>query len=486
MTIDLSADGAPAPDLRRNTLGTASLVVFVLGAAAPLTIVAGFAPLGLIAGGQALAVGFLFPAVVYLIFAVGFSAMSRHFNGYGAFYAYISRGLNERVGAAGGLVSYLGYLGGQVGFTAAASVFAASTIHEFTGVDLPWYVYAILFTAVVGFLSYRSVHVGARVLMVLLAAELGVLAVFCVSVLLHGGHNGLSLEPFSLQVMFSAALPSVFILTFTAFIGFEQTAIYSEEAKDPRRTVSRATYIAVAVLGIGYTFCAWTILQAAGNRLPDLLRGDPSTLIFALNSEYAGTFMTDLMHLLIVTSFFAGVLALQSACSRYLFALGRNGIVPRYLDHVGKSTGTPSTGNVVQAILTAAILIIFALFKADPYLQIVVWTNSPTIIAVLTMQILTSVAVIRFFRDDKRGESVWSRKVAPAAAVVLLTAALVLLVGNMSKLTGLAWWGNALVIAPLIVGGVVGYVRASQKRASFSDVPVASDRAGRAEAETEY
>ena len=49
----------------------------------------------------------------------------------------------------------------------------------------------------------------------------------------------------------------------------------------------------------------------------DFLGGDPSELIFDLNSEFAGETMTDVMHLLIVTSFFAGCLALHNACSRY-------------------------------------------------------------------------------------------------------------------------------------------------------------------------
>ncbi len=43
---------------------------------------------------------------------------------------------------------------------------------------------------------------------------------------------------------------SVLALAFGAFIGFEATAIYREEARTPNRTVPRATYVAVGFLGL--------------------------------------------------------------------------------------------------------------------------------------------------------------------------------------------------------------------------------------------
>lgn len=443
-------------------LGVFGLVFFVLGAAAPLTIVSGFLPIGLIAGGDSIVMGFIIPGIVYLIFAAGFAAMSRHFQGEGAFYAYISKAMGPRVGGAAGLVSYIGYLAGQIGFTSAAGVFASSTMKNLTGVDLNWIVYAMLFTIVVGLLGYRSVHIGARVLAVLLIGELGVLTVFCIAVLVHGGHAGLGLHTFAPEVIFSAALPGVFVMTFTAFVGFEQTAIYAKEVKDTRRTVSRATYTAVIVLAVFYSFCAWTVLQAIGpDRMTKMLAGDPAALIFALNDEYAGTAMTVVMQILIVTSFFAGVLALQNACARYLHALALKRILPRPLGRVGRETGSPSVANVVQAILTIAVIGIFALAGADPYLQTVVWTNTATIVSVLAMQVVASIAVVIFFSGDRHGESVWARVVFPITAAILVASALTLLVSQMSLLTRLGPAGNFLIILPLIIAAIIGYLRAA-------------------------
>ena len=62
--------------------------------------------------GAALPVGYVVPGIVYLLFAVGFTAMSRHIRGAGAFYAYITEGLGKTVGAGSSVVAYVGYLGG--------------------------------------------------------------------------------------------------------------------------------------------------------------------------------------------------------------------------------------------------------------------------------------------------------------------------------------------------------------------------------------
>jgi len=93
---------------------------------------------------------------------------------------------------------------------------------------------------------------------VLLTAEIAVLFVLAVAVLARGGHEGLSAASFNPASLATTGIGALFVVTFVVYIGFEQTAIYSEEAKDPRRTVSRATYLADAI----HTFISWVILMA--------------------------------------------------------------------------------------------------------------------------------------------------------------------------------------------------------------------------------
>ncbi len=453
-------DQLPATgELRSDAVSARHLVFFVVSAAAPLTVMAGFAPLGFLVGGQTAPVGYLAAGLVYALFAVGFCAMSRHVRNAGAFYAYVSRGLGATVGAGSALVAHVAYTLGEIGFCAAAGLFASLTLDDLAGIHLSWGVCAVVLGVIVSVVAYCRVDVGARVLALLLAGELGLLVALSVAVLAKGTPEGLTLAGFDPSGWDASVLGSLFVITFVVYIGFEQTAVYAEEARDPRRTVPRATYIAVALLAVTYTFVSWVLLMAIGpGALGAALTGDPSQLVFAVNQTYLGAFMTDVMQVLIVTSFVAGVLALHNAGARYLFALGRDRLLPAALGTTGANS-SPSRAVLVQSVIVVVALAGFGLSDLDPYTQVVIWTNTPTLVGVLLLQILTSVAVIRFFARNQTDESLWQRLVAPALATVALAVVLYLVCSKMGLLTGLGARDNLLINLPLAVAFVVGLAR---------------------------
>ncbi len=114
----------------------------------------------MLAGGDAIVLGFLYPGLVYLLFAVGYTTIARHVPGGGAFLTYIAAGLGARTGSVAGMIAYVGYLGGQIGFTASASVFASFTIETLTGIRLHWPPIAVVITVLVLTLGLRRVGVG--------------------------------------------------------------------------------------------------------------------------------------------------------------------------------------------------------------------------------------------------------------------------------------------------------------------------------------
>lgn len=374
LPADGSASGAHAPAgtstiaPKRRVIGGVTLVFFVVAAVAPLTSIVALAPIGLLVGGEALPVGYLIPGVLYIIFAAGFTAMSRHVTVGGAFCAYISAGLGRLTGAGSALMAYIGYLALQIAFVSSAGKFLSVLIDNYAGADIPWWLSALFISFLITVIGYRRIDTSARLLVVLMTLEVAILSVFCVAVLLRGGYEGLSLgNIFNPAVVFTPALGAVMIITCTAFVGFEQTAIYSEEVKDPRRTISRATYIAIITITLLFAFCAWVIQQAAGSRLFELLSGDPGLLIYTLNSEFAGVAMTRVMQLLVVTSFIAGCLAAHNSASRYLLMMGRTRVLPQTLGRISPKTGSPGTAGVVQGSLVTAGIIAFALWGGRPH-----------------------------------------------------------------------------------------------------------------------
>lgn len=464
-----SRDGkvAPADRLEGGAMGVLDLVFFVVAAAAPLTVMAGVAPLAIQFGGLGAPGGYLFAGAVLAVFAVGFTAMSRHVRNAGAFYAYIARGLGKPLGVGAALVAVLSYNLIEIGLLGAFAAFASATIGELVGLQTRWEIWAFLAIALIGWLGYRRVTVSAKVLGVALTLEVAILLVLAVPVFLTGGAAGFPLQSFAPQNIFSEGAGAMFVLAFGAFIGFEATAIYSEEARDSRRTVPRATYVAVGFLALFYTTITWMIIVAFGpERALSVAENDPEGMFFTAANDYVGRAADVVMRVLIVTSAFAASLAFHNAAARYFYALGRERVLPSVLGRTHPVTRSPWVGSVVQTALAVVVVAGFAIAGADPYLQLLLWTNGPGILGVIVLWAMCALAVIGFFRREGRGTGAWQRLIAPALAFVGLAVAIVLIITNFDLLTAAGPALNTVLMLSLVVVFAAGVIRALQMRRS--------------------
>ena len=132
--------------------------------------------------------------------------------------------------------------------------------------------------------------------------------------------------------------------------------MFSEETKDPRRTVARATYIAVAVTGLLYGLSAWAMSVATGpDNIVAAARADGTDLIFHLVSPYLADSIITIARILFITSLFAALLSFHHTVARYLFALGRERVLPAVFGRTSRRTGAPKVGSLVQSGLALAV-----------------------------------------------------------------------------------------------------------------------------------
>jgi hypothetical protein len=104
--------------LRHGRLGVFAVAFFVISAAAPLTAMAGGAPVAMLLGnGPGIPAAYVVVSLILLIFAVGYTAMARHHTSTGAFYSFVSRGLRQPAGGAAAIIALLGYNAMQIGLT---------------------------------------------------------------------------------------------------------------------------------------------------------------------------------------------------------------------------------------------------------------------------------------------------------------------------------------------------------------------------------
>ncbi|GAA2146488.1 APC family permease [Actinomadura napierensis] len=457
----------------RRRIGVPETVFFVVAASAPLTVAAGGLPTSFaVTGVVGIPLLYVVLAVLLAVFTGGYAAMSRSVTNAGAFYAYITRGLGRIAGVGAAFVALISYNTMQIGLYGLFGFTTADLLKSKTGLDLPWWTVALLGVAVVAVLGFRRVDLNARVLGVLLAVEFLTVLVFDLAQLADAP-SGVSLAPLGFHAASDGAIGAAFCFAMASFMGFEAAALYSEECRDPRRTISRATYIAVAVIGVFYAFTAWAMTVGTGtSQIIGRAQKDGPGLVFALSEEHVGKLFADLAQLFLVTSLFAALLSFHNAVARYFFSLGREGVLPAPLSRTHARHGSPHIGSLAQTVLAAVVVTVFAFSGKDPVLTLFNWFTNLGALGVILLLALTSAAVVAYFARDHRGENIWNRLIAPAVACAGLGAVFVASLLNFDALLGaekgsaLTWALPGLIFAAAILGAAfAAYLRLARPRA---------------------
>lgn len=452
-----NAAGATNGSLAKNSLGLAHIVFFVVAAAAPLTAVVGSSPAAFALGNGAGVPGaFLLAGLLYLLFSVGFTAMSRHVGGAGGFYVFISSGLGSAMGIGGAFLALVTYSAVQIAVYALLGVFARDAMAPLVG-DLPWYGWSLTGLVLVLVCGQRNIAVSGHILGACMIAEIAILLLLDLAIIGHGGGpQGLSMASFAPRVVFAPGLGVALVFVLGSYIGFESAVIFGEEARNPDKTIRRATFLAVVLITGFYAFSTWAIAQYFG---PDHVRAaamaHPDQLFFIAAQAMLGNWAVRLMNGLLIISLLACSLSIHSTLCRYLFALGREGLLWRRLGHVHASHGSPQVAGVIQSVAAALVVVACALSGADPYRLVFSWMSALAVLGILMVQALVCMAIIAFFRrpGGYRPPLVVGL-VAPALSLLGLTGAMALVVVNLPLMAGTA---NPLVrLFPLVLVLVLG------------------------------
>jgi amino acid transporter len=450
--------------LKKGRLGTAALVFMIIAASAPLTVLAGGAPTTFaVSGLLGLPVGYLVLGAALVLFAVGYCAMSSRVHNAGAFYAYISEGLGPRHGIAAALLALVVYNMLQVALYGLFGFSLSAALATWTGLSVPWWVAGAVGWIIVALLGVSNVDLSARVIGVLVTLEFLVVLVV-MGFALTNPQEGISADSVLPEQFLTPGVGVLLAFSIAAFMGFESGAIYSEEAKDPSRTVPRATYIAVSIIALFYALSTWALTMGVGpSGIIDESRTYGPDLVFVWLSEFS-PLLSDVVHLLFVTSVLAALLAFHNAAARYFFALGRSGVLPRFLGTPGRN-GAPVAGSLTQSAVGVVIVVVFTLAgrgselgELFPVITLFTWFSTAAAFGLVFLLAVTSVAVLVWFRRDHHGFGVFTRVVAPAVSAVAMLVVAILILVNFDIMIGEESPRSMVFIMPgIIIGaGVFG------------------------------
>ncbi len=240
-----------------------------------------------------------------------------------------------------------------------------------------------------------------------------------------GGH--LSFATLSPAALTSAGLGTFGVLAVVAvlgFVGFEQAPVLAEEARNARRTIPVATYLALGMIAVVYAGASWAmaahagtshVVAAAGQQGPGLLFGLGGSGVLSQAAQW-----------LFLTSLFAAALAFHN-CVLALHrtrSAGRTCCRPRSAAPAATTSPRPPPWRRASPAWPSSWCTRST--GQDPMTRLFFWLGTTGGFGILILLAVTAVAVIAFFARDPRGENAWRRLIAPALAAILLGGIVVL------------------------------------------------------------
>jgi amino acid transporter len=493
--------GTVSEALASDRLGVPAVVFFVMSAATPLTVVAGVITLAYaITGSLGLPLAFILIGLLLGLFGVGYVAMSRHVANAGAFYAYVSQGLGRPAGVGTAWVALIAYNLLQVGLYGVIGFVANELLALWFGVSVPWWLIALAAWAIVGLLGLQQVDINGRVLAVLLCLEVAVIVLFAGASLANPHEGSVSFTTLDPANTFTAGIGAILVLGVLGFVGFEAATVFSEESKNPGRTVPMAMYVAISLIAVLYALGAWAMSVAVGPENIAALAGEMEVaLIFVLAEQHLGEVVANVGWVLFLTSLLAAMIAFHNITARYMFSLGRERVLPAAFGRTSYRTGSPRVASLTQTGIGLAVILIYAAGGFDPLVQLFFWGGAAGGLGVLLLVTLTSLAVIGFFARKRTDRDPWRHVIAPVAATAGLLAVVYLALLHFATLLGvdpdhpLRWGVPATYLVVALVGTgwgmalrrhqpeVYATIGRGAKSATRSVVPVPAPRAGEAE-----
>jgi amino acid transporter len=420
-----------------RTLSTTDLIVYGLVFMVPIAPWAIFGVVFNSASGMVPLV-YIIGLVAMIFTALSYAQMSKAFPIAGSVYSYVGRALHPILGFFAGWTILLDYLL----VPTLLYVFAAESMSGiFPGVPKPLWiiVFLIINTAV----NYVGISFTAVVNRLFLAAELIFVVIFVVMaiVAIHRGTGGAA---FTTTPLFNAALftpqlaAAALSIAVLSFLGFDGIATLSEEAKGGRRSAGIAMITGLVLVAVFFVTQTWlaAMLVPGTTQFSD---ADVNNAFFGIVGKISGSaWMVAFLAMNALAVGIANAVAAQSATSRLLFSMSRDGRLPRFLAHIDPKSKAPQRAILVVAGLTLVLGLVFV-GQIDVISTLVNF-------GALTSFLLLHVSVIGYYAVKRRSKNIFLHWISPVLGFLII--GFVLWNADASaKIGGIIWLGvGALVL----------------------------------------
>jgi amino acid transporter len=416
--------------LRAGALGLLSSVVIAVSSTAPAYSMA--ATLGLIVA----IVGVHSPGTLIVSFlpmlciAYAFRELNKADPDCGITFTWAARAFGPRTGWMGGW----GIIAADVIVMTSLSQIAGRYFLMLVGANgaaasTGWVTVAgVAFIALLTWVCYRGIEVSARLQQVLLAIEVGALAVFAVVALVKAGtghalpgaaHPSVGwLNPWTGSF---GSLSNSFLLAVFIYWGWDCALSVNEETKDSARTPGRAAVMATVLLVAIFAVISTAALAYAG---PAFLAAHSTDVLGAMASSVLGSTPGKLLVLCVLTSTAASTQTTIMPTARTVLAMAAHGAIPGWFARMHPRYRTPTTATIVMGTVSAVFFVLLTALSRN------VLADSAASVGLLIAFYygLTGFACVWFFRRDllTSGRALLTKGILPLVGGLTLLGAFVL------------------------------------------------------------
>lgn len=475
---DIDIDRANVDKLHKNAIGLPGVLYFCLAGSAPISAMLFNVPSMASQAGASTPLVFLISGIGLLLLGVSIVYLSRRLTSAGGFYTWVRHSLGRRTAFQAGWLMMGGYALFEASLLGAFGSYTNSSFASYAHFNTPggWVTWALIGAILIFSLSYFDVKWSVFAMAPFLILEVGVLVVLDLVITIHGGASGhdfantftpagASLAPGATHFISTTIAPAskataapggilgigvAMALGVWSWVGFEAGAVYGEEARNPRRAVPVAVFAVVAFLIFLYVWTSYSAIigygaQNAVTQFGNLI-GNP-TPYYPLASVYVGGFLQALMIVAISTSALACGLAFHNGMVRYLYAMGREGILAHVFGKTHPRYRSPHIAIITQSLFSVVLTLLFALvtvsvdssgtshyglgFGGGGYAQVdgilpYTWLAVTGTIAFVIVYIMVNISSPVFAsRFDRKSFNVFTHIIAPVLSTLILLVPLI-------------------------------------------------------------
>ena len=433
------------PGQLKRTLKLRHLVFIGLAYMAPMAV---FDMFGIVSdetdGHVPLAYLVVMAAVLFTAFS--YSRMVRFFPIAGSAYTYAKEAINAHLGFLVGWAATLDYLLLPMINAILSGIYMGAVFPE-----VPFWVWVLLTVGICTALNLVGVKLAASMNVLLVSIQLVVAVVFVVLTIVNiaNGANGaeVTIRPFvssDLQLTAVAAGAAILALSFLAlsFLGFDAVSTLAEEAEQPTRDIPRAIFIIVLVAGaffITVTYLMQLIFPDV-SQLADIVGASPEIAKYVGGAFFQAIFVGGYMMAVLGCG-----ITQQMSAARLLYAMGRDGALPRRpFGRIDGRNGVP----VANVLIVAAVALTALFVDLDQAASMI---NFGAFIAFIFVNLSVIFVFFRFLK--RRSTGAWIGFVLVPAVGVAINVWLWFSLDTTSMIIGACWVVAGFVFLVFKTGG---------------------------------